>query len=581
MQSFLESGLKPEILRALDDLGFDTPTPIQAEILTDLESGYADLVALAQTGTGKTAGFGLPLIHETDPKNKNIQSLILCPTRELCMQITEDLKSFARYIDGLFITPVYGGAPMSQQAKFLTKGSQIVVGTPGRVLDMIGRGILRPDRVERLVLDEADEMLNMGFKDELEAILQNLPESRTTWLFSATMPPKVEGLARRYMGEAKRISIGKRNEGAKNVTHEYCVVKASDRLEALKRFIDSLPDFYGVVFCRTRAETNELAQKLSKHGYPAQALNGDLSQAQRDSVMRNFRSRSLRLLVATDVAARGIDVDDLTHVVNYNLPDDPEVYVHRSGRTGRAGKMGICLSILHSREQYKLKDIQRMVGKKFELVKVPTGDEIVRGRVLRVAEDIHYANADHPQFENLAAEMDVMLLDLDRQQLIAQLARWALGSFKLEETGKGDINVSWKTERREDRDRKSKRDKPKKERSREGVTERGFTTLELNVGARQNIKPNRLMGVINEMMGTDKVNFGRIEIDYNRSTIDVEEKFAHEVAMSISGLNIAGRSLEVVVTDAPLQKRKKTSSSRGKFAKSAKNKKRRGYDSRK
>lgn len=570
MKSFFESGLKPEILRALDDLGFSEPTPIQSEILSTLETGYGDLVALAQTGTGKTAGFGLPLVHETNPKNKDTQSLILCPTRELCLQITEDLKTFSKYINGLYVTPVYGGASMSQQAKFLNKGSQIVVGTPGRVLDMIGRGILRLQNIERLVLDEADEMLNMGFKDELEAIMQNLPQERTTWLFSATMPPKVEGLARRYMGEAKRISIGKRNEGAKNVTHEYCVVKASDRLEALKRFIDSLPDFYGVVFCRTRSETNELAQKLSKHGYPAQALNGDLSQAQRDSVMRNFRSRSLRLLVATDVAARGIDVDDLTHVINYNLPDDPEVYVHRSGRTGRAGKKGICLSILHSREQHKLRDIQKMVGKKFTLVKVPTGDEIVRGRVLRAAEDIHYAQADHPQFENLAAEMDVMLEGLDRRQLIAQLTRWALGSVNIEEVGQRDLNVDMNTDkRREDRKRK-----PQKERPRDGKTERGFKTLEINVGAKQNIKPNRLMGVINEMMGTDKVNFGRIEIDYNRSTIDVEEKYAHDVALSISGLNVAGRSLEVVMVEAPLQKRKNPSNRKRNFNKGKKDKRR-------
>jgi len=550
MQSFFETGLKPEILRALDDLGFTTPTPIQAQILADLDKGYADLVALAQTGTGKTAGFGLPLIQETDSRNKSTQSLILCPTRELCIQITEDLKSFSKYLDKVFITPVYGGASMSQQAKFLNKGSQIVVGTPGRVLDMIGRGILKLGSIERLVLDEADEMLNMGFKDELEAIMENLPKNRTTWLFSATMPPKVEGLARRYMGEAKRISIGKRNEGAKNVKHEYCVVKASDRLEALKRFIDSLPDFYGVVFCRTRRETNELAQKLSKHGYPAQALNGELTQPQRDSVMRNFKSRSLRMLVATDVAARGIDVDDLTHVVNFNLPDDPEIYVHRSGRTGRAGKKGICLSILHSRERHKLNDIQKMVGKKFESVKVPTGDEIVRGRVLRIAEDIHFAQADHAQFQNLAAEMDVMLQDLDREQLIGQLTRWALGSFNAEDLTKGDINVDWKSDKRDDKKRK-----PRNERPRDGKTERGFTTLEINVGAKQNIKPNRLMGVINEMMGSDKVNFGRISIDYNRSTIDVEDKFAQEVAMSIAGLNIAGRALEVIEVEAPLQKK--------------------------
>lgn len=550
MQTFLESGLKPEILRALDDLGFSKPTPIQAEILQDLESGFGDLIALAQTGTGKTAGFGLPLINEIDVKDKKTQALILCPTRELCLQITNDLQSFSKYMNGLFVTPVYGGAPLGQQAKFLNKGSQIVVGTPGRVLDMIGRGVLKLENINRFILDEADEMLNMGFKDELEAIFQATPDEKTTWLFSATMPPRVEGLSRRYMGPAKRITVGKRNEGAKNVTHEYCVVKASDRIEALQRFIDSLPDFYGVIFCRTRRETTDLAQKLSKNGYPAQALNGDLSQSQRDAVMRNFRSRGLRMLVATDVAARGIDVDDLSHVINYNLPDDPEVYVHRSGRTGRAGKKGICLSILHSREQHKLRDIEKMLGKKFTLVKVPTGQEIVRGRVLRIAEEMRFAQAEHPQFENLVAEMDVLLEGMDRQDLLKQLTRWALGSINLENESNRDLNAKPQSKR----ERKEKERTPRRERQRDGKTEKGFQTLELNVGAKQNIKPNRLMGVINEMVGNDQIRFGRIAIDNHRSTIDVEQKYANDVAMSIDGLNVSGRALEVSFVDAPLEK---------------------------
>jgi ATP-dependent RNA helicase DeaD len=587
MENFLESGLKPEILRAIDEMGFVKPTPVQVETLALLEDDASDLVALAQTGTGKTAGFGLPLVHHVNTSSKNTQVLVLCPTRELCLQITKDIQDYAKYIDNLFITPVYGGAPISTQARFLNKGSQIVVGTPGRVVDMIKRGILKLENINWFVLDEADEMLNMGFKDDLESIFKEMPKEKSTWLFSATMPPKVESIARKYMGVAKRISIGKRNEGAKNVTHEYYMVRASDRYEALKRLADAHPEFYGVVFCRTRRETNELATKLSRHGYPAQALNGDLSQAQRDSVMRNFRSKSLRMLVATDVAARGIDVDDLTHVINYTLPDDPEVYVHRSGRTGRAGKSGICLSILHSRENRRLREIEKMVGKKFELKKVPSMDEIVRGRVLGVGEDIHYANAEHKDFDNLVSEMNVLLGEMDREQLISQLTRYALKSIEVETEKGGDINVSAsKGSDRDDRggrrDRSGRRDRDdrrergdryerndrggrdsyrdrsdRSERSQRraggGKTESGFTTLEINVGARQELKPNRLMGVINEVMGNDRINFGRISIDEERSTVDVEEKHATEVAMSLSGMNFSGRQVDVIVTDKHVQ----------------------------
>jgi len=561
MKTFFETTLKPEILRAIEEMGFVEPTPVQVETLKMLEEESGDLIALAQTGTGKTAGFGLPLIHRIDTSNKTTQAIILCPTRELCLQITKDLQDFSKYVENLFITPVYGGAPIGTQARFLNKGSQIVVGTPGRVVDMINRDILKIGQVDWFVLDEADEMLNMGFKDDLESIFKETPKQKSTWLFSATMPPKVESMARKYMGPAKRISIGKRNEGAKNITHEYCMVKASDRYEALKRLADAHPEFYGVVFCRTRRETNDLATKLSKHGYPAQALNGDLSQSQRDSVMRNFRSRSLRMLVATDVAARGIDVDDLTHVINYTLPDDPEVYVHRSGRTGRAGKSGVCLSILHSRETRRLKEIEKMVGKKFELKKVPTMDEIIRGRVLGIGEDIHYASTDHNDFDNLKAEMSVLLSELDREQLIAQITRFALRSIDVAIENSGDINVkpSSKKDRANERDeQRSNRDrKPRREREARTETEKGFVTLELNVGRRQDLKPNRIMGVINELVGNNKIKFGRIEIDRERTSIDVEERYATEVAMSMGGVNFSGRRVEVIITEAPLQRRSK------------------------
>ena len=350
---FSDIGLDKNIQKGIADLGFENPTPIQYEVIPFLLSEERDLIGLAQTGTGKTAAFGLPIIQQIETKSKQTAAIILCPTRELCLQITKDLESYAKYIKGLKITAVYGGANIQTQIKSLNSGSQIVVGTPGRVIDLIKRKKLKLGHIEFLALDEADEMLNMGFKEDLDTILAETPENKQTLLFSATMPKEVMRITKNYMLAPKTIEVASRNEGAKNVEHHFYMVNARDRYKALRRICDANPDIYGIVFCRTRRETKDVADKLMRDGYNADAIHGDLSQAQRDHVMGRFRKRNLQMLVATDVAARGIDIDDLTHIINYNLPDDLEVYVHRSGRTGRAGKSGVSIIIAHSRDRRK------------------------------------------------------------------------------------------------------------------------------------------------------------------------------------------------------------------------------------
>jgi ATP-dependent RNA helicase DeaD len=371
MMTFENSGLRDELLLAIGEMGFSVPTEIQELTIPQLAKSDNDLIALAQTGTGKTAAFGLPLLNRIDTANKDTQALVLCPTRELCLQVAGDIERYGKYFDKFRVTAVYGGASAENQINDLRKGAQVVVGTPGRTLDLIKRKKLKVGAIRVLVLDEADEMLSMGFKDELDAILENTPEERQTMLFSATMPDDIIRISKQYMRNPLEISAGKRNVGASNVEHEFYVVKASDRYDALKRIADMNPNIYGIIFCRTRRETKEVAERLIRDGYNADALHGDLSQAQRDHVMKRFRERVLQILVDTDVAARGLDVNELTHVINYNQPDEAEVYIHRSGRTGRAGKRGISISIIHKREMKKIAHLEKLVGKKFTRKMVP------------------------------------------------------------------------------------------------------------------------------------------------------------------------------------------------------------------
>ncbi len=592
MKSFDESGLNPEILKAIADMGFTTPTPVQAQTLPILLSGDDDLVALAQTGTGKTAAFGLPMLNRVEQKNKDTQALILCPTRELCLQITNDLTSYAKYMPQVNITAIYGGAPIGVQARQLSKGSQIVVGTPGRVVDMISRGALIIDRVNCFVLDEADEMLNMGFKDDLETIFEYMPAEKNTWLFSATMPPRVDGIARRFMKDAKRVSLGKRNEGASTINHEYYMVHAKDRFEALSRMLDLHSEFYGVIFCRTRIETTEIAQKLARRGYPAQALNGDLSQQQRDKVMGDFRNGTLRMLVATDVAARGLDVDDLTHVINYILPDDLEVYVHRSGRTGRAGKSGTCISIVHSREGGKIRDLERTVGKPFELKKVPSASEIGQHHVIKDTKELLEADTKKKSLGTLPTEVYMLFEGLDRDQIIEQWLMWSYFRNVKSDTNNDDINLEpgrggarrEMDNNRSHRDRDSARPRLKygEERPRRNdrndrgdrndryerndrndrgdrgeqrseraprPTAAGFTDLEINIGRTHNLKPNKLMGIINDITGDTSIQFGRIDIFGDKTSIGVDSKRAKEIIQAMDGMQFGSKRLKVNVKE--------------------------------
>lgn len=568
MITFEESGLKPEILRAIAEMGFETPTPVQAETLPLLHEEPTNLIALAQTGTGKTAGFGLPLIHQIDPENRNTQALVLCPTRELCLQITNDFNNYMKYLPKVNVTAIYGGAPIHTQERALNKGSHIVVGTPGRVIDMIKRGALKLNNIQWFILDEADEMLNMGFKEDLETIFKETPKEKATWLFSATMPPRVESISKRYMKDAQRITVGKRNEGAANVAHEYYIVQARDRFEALRRIVAVHDEFYGVVFCRTRQETTDVSSKLIAMGYPAEAISGALSQQQRDQVMRRFRNRQLKLLIATDVAARGIDIDDLTHVINFQLPDDPEVYVHRSGRTGRAGKSGISVSIIHGRQKNKIRELEKMTGKTFQVRQVPTMDEIGRKKVVALAEEMRDAKVKGKAVDSILTEVYLMLEGMSREDLIDQFTKWAYEqALAGESVASTDINISAKGNDRDDRDRpergnrRERRDRDddgggRRERSRRDDDDGGksFTRVDFNIGSEQNLNPGRLMGMINEAMNNSSINFGKIEIDRENSAIDVDSEHASNVAISLEGMQFGAKQLKVELGDRPLGK---------------------------
>ncbi len=416
--TFSELGLNSDLLKAVTDLGFETPTPIQQQTIPLLANELTDLVALAQTGTGKTAAFGLPLLEKIDVNEKKVQALILAPTRELCVQITNDLKNFSKYMRGFGITAVYGGASIVNQMRDIKRGVHVIAATPGRLLDLIERRAVDLSTVRIVVLDEADEMLNMGFKDSIDEILSETPSEKNTWLFSATMPKEVERIARTYMTSPKEISAGKKNEGAQTIKHIYYVVNSRERYLALKRVADYYPEIFGIVFCRTRAETQEVADALIKDGYSADALHGDLSQAQRDFVMKRFRNRSLQMLVATDVAARGIDVDSITHVINYNLPEDVENYTHRSGRTGRAGKSGISIAIISNKESGKIRDIERVIKTKFERLDVPTGVEVCEKQLFHLVHQLHDVEVMDQEIEKYLPKIYEELKDLSKEELI-------------------------------------------------------------------------------------------------------------------------------------------------------------------
>ena len=532
--TFEETGLRPELVQAVADMGFEHPTPIQEKIIPILLESDRDVVALAQTGTGKTAAFSLPLLHQIDPHAQGIQALILCPTRELCVQITRDIDDFSKHQHKMNVVAVYGGASMDQQIRAIKKGVQIVVGTPGRVHDLLTRRkVLRFDTVKYLVLDEADEMLSMGFKEELDAIVEHVPEERQTLLFSATMP---DAIAANFTHNPIEISVGQRNAGADTVQHLYYVVNARQRYEALRRIVDFNPDIYGIVFCRTRHETQEVATKLGTDGYDAEAIHGDLSQAQRDYVMNRFRTKQLQILVATDVAARGLDVNDLTHVINYNLPDDIEVYTHRSGRTGRAGKEGISIAIVHSRETGRIRLIEKKMKKTFVKALVPSGREICERQLFSLVEKVHDVEVDH-QIDSYLPAIEKKLSKLSREELIKRFVSVEFNRFLAHYENAPDLNakVSARSEKRADRVRG--------ERTRGGNGRGGntqFARFNINVGSKNKLSPARLIGLINEQTKRDDVAIGKINIMPKYATFEIDRDYEKKIAKSFDNVFFEG-----------------------------------------
>jgi ATP-dependent RNA helicase DeaD len=438
--TFQDLGLEPMLLKAVTEMGFENPTPIQEQTIAQLQDKSTDIVALAQTGTGKTAAFGLPMLAKLDVSTRATQALILAPTRELCMQITKDIINYSKYLGGVKVTAVYGGAPIMGQIRDIKAGSQVVVATPGRLIDMIDRKVIDLSHVDIVVLDEADEMLNMGFKDDLDSILSNTPPTKNTWLFSATMPREVERIASKYMENPLSISVGKKNQGAENIEHIYYQVQQRDRYAALKRIADFYPDIFGIVFCRTKAETQDVADQLIKDGYNADALHGDLSQAQRDLVMKRFRSRTLQMLVATDVAARGIDVNNVTHVINYNLPEDAENYTHRSGRTARAGKSGIAIAIVTPKETFKIKEIERIIQSKFTKADVPTGVDVCEKQLFHLVHKLHNVEVKDDEIEKYLPKIYDELKDLDKEELIKRFVSEEFNRFYTYYQNSQDLN---------------------------------------------------------------------------------------------------------------------------------------------
>ena len=508
---FQDFNLNPAILKAIDELGFKEPMPIQAEVLPVLLSQRTDLVGLAQTGTGKTAAFGLPLLQNIDPKKRSVQALILCPTRELCMQITKDLLSYAKYIPEIMIVPVYGGASIEQQFKSLAKKPQIIVATPGRLQDMIRRNRVDFSNVQWMVLDEADEMLDMGFQEDVDAILEYMPEDKNTLLFSATMPAEVEQILNKYMKEPVRISIGQKNSGTANVRHNYYMIKASDRYLALKRLIDYYPSIYGIVFCRTKLETQEVADSLIHDGYNAASLHGDLSQAQRDLVMNHFRQGFTQILVATDVAARGLDVNNLTHIINYNLPDDIDTYVHRSGRTGRADKTGICISLVHQKEKHKIKAIEKQLGRPMERELIPTAQQVCEKQLFRHIDNLEKVDIMRDDIDDYLPVVFKKLSWLTREELITRVVALNFNRFLDYYKDAKDLNI-------DENSGKEKREKKEKKVHDDSHMVRLF----FGMGKRDHIKPNSLIGRINDVTGTNNIEIGHIDLKENFSFVAVD-----------------------------------------------------------
>ena len=553
MKTFEELGVCEEIRHAIEELGFVQPMPVQEEVIPYLLGNQNDVIALAQTGTGKTAAFGIPVLQRIDTSRKETQALILSPTRELCLQIADDLRDFSKYMDGVHIEAVYGGASIEQQIRSLRKGVQIIVATPGRLIDLMNRGVAKLDDVYNVVLDEADEMLNMGFSESIDAILEGVPSERNTLLFSATMSRDIERIAKGYLHDYKEIVVGSRNEGAEHVNHIYYMVNAKDKYLALKRLVDFYPRIFAIIFCRTKLETQEVADKLIRDGYNAESLHGDLSQQQRDLTMQKFRQHTVQLLVATDVAARGLDVDDLTHVINYGLPDDIENYTHRSGRTGRAGKKGTSLSIVHSREKHKIRNIEKEIGKAFEEGKIPSAEEICKKQLYKVMDQIVKADVDEEQIAPFMQDISRYFEYVDKEDLIKKIVSMEFGKFLAYYADAPEIQTVGS--KNEDGRRKKEEGRGKRgEKSSSRKAEAGYRKLFINLGKKDGFYPGELMQFLNKNV-RGHVEVGHIDLLQTMSYFEVPEDDADRVMKYVDGQQYKGRDVRCNDADEPREAR--------------------------
>ena len=561
MEKFRELGLDGDILKGIADLGFETPSPVQEKAIPVILGEENDLVVLAQTGTGKTAAFGLPLLQKINPEWNSVQVLVLSPTRELCMQIGSDLKNYSKYLPDIRVTCVYGGTDIRRQMKELQKGVHVVVATPGRLVDLLNRKALNIETVFAVVLDEADEMLNMGFQEDLDFILSNTPKDKNTYLFSATMPKEVERIARNYLVNQKEISVGKKNQGADTVSHQYYMVRAKDCYETLRRIVDCSTSMYAIIFTRTNNDAKDIAKHLQRDGIDCDALHGDLSQAQRDNVMNAFRAKRLKVLVATDVAARGLDVDCLTHVINYNLPEDVESYTHRSGRTGRAGKEGISIAIIHSKEKGKLRRIEGILKKKFEYKQVPVGEEICRAQLMFYADKI-LASEDQEDIDRYAPEVYEKFAELSKEELIQHLVSYEFGKLLKKYKNTADLNIS-----DDDRGGRSERGDRGDRRDRRGRGEEtAYSTFMLNVGREDGLTPRDLMGLINKYSRRRGIGVGGIRIFDTDTKFEIDEESAPDFAVDFSKVLFNGIPLEIKAIPTRDKGRRRDDRSRGEFS---------------
>ncbi|WDF67830.1 DEAD/DEAH box helicase [Sphingobacterium oryzagri] len=542
MNPFLDLGIRHEVVNAIAEIGFEKPSPIQEKAIPVLLTGNDDFVGLAQTGTGKTAAFGLPLLELIDFTQRHPQALVLCPTRELCLQIAKDLEKFAKYIDNVNVVAVYGGANISDQLRQIRRGVQIVVATPGRMLDIIGRNAIDFSNVNYVVLDEADEMLNMGFQEDINNILSETPDTKKTWLFSATMPKEVRRIAQNYMNEPFELTVGTKNTGNANIEHHYYLIKAKDKYAAFKRIVDFYPEIFGIVFCRTKIETQEIAEALVKDGYNADSLHGDLSQQQRDKVMKRYRERSLQLLIATDVAARGIDVNDVTHVINFSLPDEVENYTHRSGRTARAGKTGISLSLVNVKELSKIRHIEKIIGKSFEKKEVPQGAEVCEKQLFKMIDKVHNVDVNEEQIAPFLPKIMESMEDLSKEDIIKRFASLEFNRFLEYYQNAPDLNIDARDTRRDgdrDRDRGERQSRS---------SSRGYTRLFMNLGSVDEFSRGDMLGFICNTAKISGKSIGKIDLKGVFTFFEVEDAEVNKVFEEFKGVDFNGRQVRIEVS---------------------------------